>query len=170
MCLYQTPGQRPPPITGRFVNTVTRRWVGAPNGRAPFRFHGAVVGFVDRRLSRNYFCFLFFEKFETFFSKICAHSERYRNILADIFEILTFDGNNAFPLSPVLLQNLKNKSPARNSIFYSTWFEACVVHAQPYLCILLRLSITLGMKPLCDCKIYPTLNPSNVYPKTRVQF
>ena len=53
MCLYQTPGRRPPPITGRFVNTVTRGWVGAPNERAPFRFHGAVVGFVDRCLSRT---------------------------------------------------------------------------------------------------------------------
>ena len=53
MCLYQTPGRRPPPITGRFVNTVTRGWVGAPNGRGPFRFHGAVVGFVDRCLSRT---------------------------------------------------------------------------------------------------------------------
>ena len=42
-----------------------------------------------------------FEKFETFFSKICAHSERYRNLLAGIFEILTFYGNIAFPLSPV---------------------------------------------------------------------
>ena len=47
MCLYQMPGRRPPRITGRFVNTVTRGWVGAPNERAPFRFHGAVVGFVD---------------------------------------------------------------------------------------------------------------------------
>ena len=53
MCLYQTPGRRPPRITGRFVNTVTRGWVGAPNERAPFRFHGAVVGFVDRCLSRT---------------------------------------------------------------------------------------------------------------------
>ena len=53
MCLYQTPGRRPPPITGRFVNTVTREWFGAPNERAPFRFHGAVVGFVDRCLSRT---------------------------------------------------------------------------------------------------------------------
>ena len=35
MCLYQTPGRRPPPITGRFVNTVTRGWVEAPNERAP---------------------------------------------------------------------------------------------------------------------------------------
>ena len=52
MCLYQTPGRRPPPITGRFVNTVTRGWVGVPNERAPFRFHGAVVGFVDRCLPR----------------------------------------------------------------------------------------------------------------------
>ena len=35
MCLYQTSGQRPAPITGRFVNTVTRGWVEAPNERAP---------------------------------------------------------------------------------------------------------------------------------------
>ena len=118
MCLYQTPGRRPPPITGRFVDSVTRGWVGAPNGRAPFRFHGAVVGFVDRCLSRtrnlatsNKHLAAFFsgrswpkigpgiilfgvsEKFETFFSNICAHSERYRNLLADIFEIPTFYGN-----------------------------------------------------------------------------
>ena len=53
MRLYQTSGRRPPPITGRFVNTVTRGWVGAPNERAPFRFHGAVVGVVDRCLSRT---------------------------------------------------------------------------------------------------------------------
>ena len=53
MCLYQTPGRRPPPITGRFVNTVTRGWVGAPNERAPFRFHGGILGFVDRCLSRT---------------------------------------------------------------------------------------------------------------------
>ena len=129
MCLYQTPGRRPPPITGRFVNTVTRGWVGAPNRRAPFRFHGAVVGFVDRCLSRTrnlaasnkhlaeFFSgrswpkigpgiifFGAFEKFETCFSKICAHSERYRNLLAGIFEILTFYGNIAFPLSPVSRQ------------------------------------------------------------------
>ena len=106
MCLYQTPGRRPAPIIGGFVNTVTRGWVGAPNERAPFRFHGAVVGFVDRCLSRTrnlaasnkHLAELFsgrswpgmiffgvFEKFETFFSKICAHSERYRNLLAGIF-------------------------------------------------------------------------------------
>ena len=53
MCLYHTPGRRPPRITGRFVITVTRGWVEAPNEHAPFRFHGAVVGFVDRRLSRT---------------------------------------------------------------------------------------------------------------------
>ena len=33
--------------------TVTRRWVGAPNERAPSRFHAAVVGFVDRCPSRT---------------------------------------------------------------------------------------------------------------------
>ena len=53
MCLYQTPGPRPPRITGRIVNTVTRGWVGAPNERAPFTFPGAVVGFVHRCLSRT---------------------------------------------------------------------------------------------------------------------
>ena len=51
---------------------------------------------------RNDF-FRVFEKFETCFSKICAHSERHRNLLAGIFEILTFDGNITFPLSPVLV-------------------------------------------------------------------
>ena len=53
ICLCQTLGRRPLRITRRFVNTVTKGWVGAPNERAPFRFHGAVVGFVDRRLSRT---------------------------------------------------------------------------------------------------------------------
>ena len=33
--------------------TLTRGWVGAPNERAPFRFHDAVIGFVDRCLSRT---------------------------------------------------------------------------------------------------------------------
>ena len=53
MFLYQTPGMRPPHMTGRVVNTVTRKWVGAPDERAPFRFHDSVVGFVDRYLPRT---------------------------------------------------------------------------------------------------------------------
>ena len=126
MCLYQTPGRHPPSITGRFVNTVTIGWVGAPNGRAPFIFHGAVVGLVDRCLSmtRNlaasnkhlaefftgrswpkvgpgFFFFSGFLKRLNFFSTICAHSQRYRNLLAGISENLTFDDNIGFPLSPV---------------------------------------------------------------------
>ena len=124
MCLCQTPGWRPPRITVRFGNTVTRGWVGAPDERAPLRFYGVVVGFVDRCLSRTrnlaasniwltfsqadlgqrcarelFFCVS--DKFETFFAKTCTHSERYRNILAGIFEIRTFFGNIAFPSSPV---------------------------------------------------------------------
>ena len=106
----------------RFVNTVTIGWIGAPNGRAPFRFHRAVVGLVDRCLSRTrnlaasnkhlagFFSSaqeLFFSGFlkslKLFFLKICAHGERYRNLLAGIFEILTFFGNIAFPLSLVLV-------------------------------------------------------------------
>ena len=47
------PAPATPPINGRFVSTVTRGWVGAPNRRAPFRFHDAVVGFVNRCLSRT---------------------------------------------------------------------------------------------------------------------
>ena len=34
MFLYHTPGRRPPRITGRVVDTVTRGWVGARNERA----------------------------------------------------------------------------------------------------------------------------------------
>ena len=41
--LYQTPGRRPPHFTGRLMDTVTLAWAGAPNERAPFRFHVAVV-------------------------------------------------------------------------------------------------------------------------------
>ena len=53
------------------------------------------------KIGPGMFFFGVLEKFETFFSKICAHSERYRNLLAGVFEILTFYGNIAFPLSPV---------------------------------------------------------------------
>ena len=52
MSMYQTPGRRPPLVTGRVVNTATRGWVGAPNECAPFRFHDAVFRFDDRCLSR----------------------------------------------------------------------------------------------------------------------
>ena len=127
ICWYQTPGRLPPPIAVRFVNTVTKGWVGAPHERGPFRFHGAVVGFVDRCLSRTrdlaasnkclaeFFSgrswpkighrsifFGVFEKFESFFFEDLCSSERYRNLLAGIFEIPTFYANIAFPLSPCL--------------------------------------------------------------------
>ena len=46
--------QAPVTYHRRVVNTATRGWVGAPNERAPFRFHDAVVGFVDRCLSRTW--------------------------------------------------------------------------------------------------------------------
>ena len=113
MCLYQKSGRRPPPITGRFVNTATRVRGGAPNERASFRIYGAFVGFVDRCLSktRNLAAsnkplapflsgrswpkigpgmsfFGVFEKFETFLSKICAHSERYNFFVAGISDVV----------------------------------------------------------------------------------
>ena len=50
---YHTPGQRPPHITGHCVNTVTLGWIGAPNERTPSIVYDAVVGFVDRCLSRT---------------------------------------------------------------------------------------------------------------------
>ena len=108
-----------------FVNTVTRGWVGAPNERAPFSFMaqslvlsiavcpGLGISPLRTNISLSFsqadlgprsaqdFFFGALEKFETFLSKICAHSERYRNILAGIIEILTFYENIAFPLSPI---------------------------------------------------------------------
>ena len=59
------------------------------------------LSFSQADRPRNYF-FRGFWKVWNFFSKICAHSERYRHLLAGIFEILTFYRNIAFPLSPVL--------------------------------------------------------------------
>ena len=49
----QTPGRCPPQITGLRVNSVTLRWVGAPNERAPFRVHDAIASFADRCLTRT---------------------------------------------------------------------------------------------------------------------
>ena len=64
--------------------------------------------------------FGFFEKFETIFSKIGAHSERYRYLLAGIFEILTFYGNIAFPLSPVSHVQVKiSSNPTAHEERYS---------------------------------------------------
>ena len=70
------------------------------------------------RSAQELFFSVFFEKFETFFSKICAHSERYRNLLAGIFEILTFYGNIAFPLSPVLHEQIAGIIPAGMIFFF----------------------------------------------------
>ena len=95
--------------------TLTRGWVGAPNERAPFRFHDAVVGFFDRYLSRTQnlavrinvslsvsqadlwpqrpaaiVFFVIFVEFCIFFVKIRGHSERCRNIAVGIVEINTF--------------------------------------------------------------------------------
>ena len=54
MFFYQTPARRPPRVTHRAVNTVTRGWVGALSVLAPFRLHDTtVVGFVDGCLSRT---------------------------------------------------------------------------------------------------------------------
>ena len=50
----QTPGRRPTHVTGRHLNTVVfLGWVQAPNERAPFRVHDAVIVFVDQCLTRS---------------------------------------------------------------------------------------------------------------------
>ena len=45
---------------------------------------------LDPTSAQELFFFAFFWKFGTLFLKICAHSERYRNLIAGIFEIKTF--------------------------------------------------------------------------------
>ena len=49
----QTPGRRPPCITGLRVNSVTLGCVGAPNERALFRVHDAIGVFAARSLART---------------------------------------------------------------------------------------------------------------------
>ena len=52
--LPHTAARRPSHITGRRVNTaVSLEWVRAPNERAPFRVHDAVIGFVGQYLTRD---------------------------------------------------------------------------------------------------------------------
>ena len=50
----------------------------------------------------QFFFFLrLFYSLELFFVKMCAHSERYRKLMAGIFKIDIFFGNIVFPLSSV---------------------------------------------------------------------
>ena len=119
-----------------FCEHCDQRWIGAPEERAPLRFHGPAVSFVDRCLSRTRnlaasnniwleflrpilaqhlprnCCFVFFFQVWIFFVKICAHSERYRNLMALIFEFKLFFGNIAFPLSSVSPTPKKNENKA----------------------------------------------------------
>ena len=84
MSLYQTPGRRPSRIIGRFVNTVTRGWVGAP--MAEFFF----------------FLFsVFLEKFETFFRRFAPIANGTETVWRVSLNFGLFFGNIAFPLSPV---------------------------------------------------------------------
>ena len=121
MCLYQTPVRRPPPITGRFVNTVTRRWVGAPNERARsdfmaqslvlsidvcpglgisplrtniwLRFSQADLG---PRSAQELFFSGFLKSLKLFFRRFVLIASGTEIFLAGIFEIRPFFGNIAF--------------------------------------------------------------------------
>ena len=53
MFFSQTPGRRPPYITGLRETSVTLGWVGAPNERAPLRVHDAIAVFFARCLTRT---------------------------------------------------------------------------------------------------------------------
>ena len=68
-----------------FVNTVTRGWVGAPNERAPFRFHGAVLGFVDGSLSRTRNLAASTQHLAEFFSGRSWPKIRDREFLSPVF-------------------------------------------------------------------------------------
>ena len=52
-CFSQTPGRRPPYITGLRVKSVTLGWVGAPDEHAPLRVHDAIAVFAARCLTRT---------------------------------------------------------------------------------------------------------------------
>ena len=111
MCLDQTPGRRPSHITGRFVNTVSRGWVGALKSAPPSDFMAQSLAlsiefcrgprisplemnfclrFLRPRSAQNVFFFGVFETCDTFFSMVCAQSERYINLLSGVFEIRTY--------------------------------------------------------------------------------
>ena len=115
MCLYQTPGGRPPRITRRFGNTAVTivqiswrsRWCcwsisveDSESRRFELTFGWVLSGRSWPNISPE-IIFLFFLNVWNFLFKICAHSERYRHLLADIFELQTSLGNIAFRMSSV---------------------------------------------------------------------
>ena len=76
------PGRRPQRITGRVVNTVARRWVGAPNERTSFSIHDAVVSCRSMSVEDSESRRLELKKLAQFFSgqswpKICPGQELF---------------------------------------------------------------------------------------------
>ena len=72
------------------------------------------------------------EKFETLFSKICAHSARYRNLLAGIFEILDFSWKQRVSiftgLRPILAQDAQE-------LFFSGFLKSLKVFFRRFVLI-----------------------------------
>ena len=111
-------------------------------------------------------CFFsgFLKSLELFFSKFCAHSERYRNPLAGIFEILTFYGNIEFPLSPVLsviLLEVLNISTTSTVADESGKMADGVARSPSRLCSKRREDLSLWRRLeydflACFCALLPT--------------
>ena len=77
---------------------------------------------------------IIFFKSETRFSKICAHSERYRNLLAGIFEIPTFYGFIAFSLSRVLDGRCLKRPDTKKTVDLQRCGRRLAVDASLVLC------------------------------------
>ena len=103
MCLYQTPGRRPPPITDRFVNTVTRGWVGAPNERAPFRFHGTTAKSTKTILYERVWCTTQLAKLSFNHSHGRTHSWRFSTFYKTFYKLFI---KNIFLSSGIFLVRL----------------------------------------------------------------
>ena len=123
MCLYQTPGRGPPRITGHLVNTavitVHVSWrircfcrstsvEDLESPRFKLKFGGVFSGRPWLNICPGNILFVFFLwtlVWNFCLGDFCAHSERYKNIMAGIVKIQICFGNIAFPWISRLLCN-----------------------------------------------------------------
>ena len=134
----QTPGRRPPHITGLRVNSVTRvGWDGAPNERALFRFHDAIAVFADRCLTRTRIADQGLEGGIINIARAKALANKHRVSCPEEYKICRFGQvcNSTGHITPAIYQSnpCMNASQASHLPMMSPrWAKSPRIHSTPF--------------------------------------
>ena len=96
-------------------------------------------------LPRNVFFRFFLESLELFFLKICAHSERYRNLMTGICEILTFFWQHRVFIVIGLRKPAYSMPGA--AVSYPYHLPYCTVQVDGHVAVTVAVCTHLSIKP-----------------------